>query len=161
MGKILQVNPEQFEAWAFRAVLAHLNNEPTEEGRCRMRALEHWEHNGQVDHIIGRELSKKYRFAEGSEYQRRALVYEPRLLPAKIQLAHDLLRLGQELEGWKLASEVFDADQYNVVANNLVELRNNLSQFSTLERNGFVVRMDRTEAEVYGELVLELLDEAT
>ncbi len=156
--KILKVNPERFEAWAFRAVLAHLNNEPTEEGRCRKGALKHWEHNGLVDHIIGRELSKKYRFVEGSEYQRRALVYEPRLLPARIQLAHDLLRLGQELEGWKLAEEVFDADQYNVVANNLVELRNNLSKFSTIERNGFVVRMDRTEAEVYGELVLELLE---
>ncbi len=156
--KILKVNPERFEAWSYRAVLAHLNNDAAEEGRCRTRALKHWEHNGLVDHIIGRELSKKYRFAEGSEYQRMALLYEPGLLTAKIQLAHDLLRLGQELEGWKLAEEVFDADQYNVVANNLVELRDNLSQFATIERNGFVVRMDRVEAEVYGELVLELLE---
>jgi len=159
IDRILKVNPERYEAWAFRAVLAHLNNEPVEEGRCRTRALEHWQHNPRVDYIIGRELSQKYRFKEGSVYQRRALVYDALFLPARIQLAHDLLRLGQELEGWTLAGEVFDADQYNVVANNLVELQNNLSKYATIERDGFVVRMDRTEAEVYGELVLELLKE--
>jgi tetratricopeptide (TPR) repeat protein len=158
--KILDVNPHQAKAWAFRAVIAHLNNDPIDEGKCRSRALEFWRHSPRVDHLIGQELSRKYRFQEGSVYQRRALVFEPGFLPAKIQLAHDLLRLGQELEGWKLASEVFDADQYNVVANNLVALRDNLSQFATLERNGFVVRMDRLEAAVYGELVLRLLDEA-
>ena len=158
--KILKVNPHQPEAWALRAVIAHLNNNPIEEGRCRSQALEYWQHNPRVDHLIGRELSQKYRFDEGSVYQRRSLVYEPNFLPAKIQLAHDLLRLGQELEGWKIAGEVFDADQYNVVANNLVALRDNLSQFATIEKDGFVVRMDRLESAVYGDLVLELLTEA-
>ncbi len=37
-------------------------------------------------------------------------------LPAKMQLAQDLLRLGQEEEGWRLADEVSRADGYNVVA---------------------------------------------
>ncbi len=161
LQKVLSVNPECPHAWAFRAVLAHLNNDPTAEAKCRSRALKYWRGNPEVDYLIGRELSRKYRFLEGSTYQRRALLYEPGYQKAKIQLAHDLLRLGQELEGWKLAEEVFDADQYNVVANNLVALRDNLSKFATVERNGFVVRMDRREAEVYSELVLELLDEAS
>ena len=161
LKRVLKVNPECPNAWAFRAVLAHLNNDPTAEGKCRNRALKYWRGNAEVDYLIGRELSKKYRFLEGSTYQRRSLLYDAGYLPAKIQLAHDLLRLGQELEGWKLAEEVFDADQYNVVANNLVALRDNLSKFATVERNGFVVRMDRREAAVYSELVLELLDEAS
>lgn len=161
LQEISNVNPECPQAWAFRAVLAHLNNDPTAEGNCRKRALKHWRGNPEVDYLIGRELSQKYRFLEGSIYQRRALLYDPDYQNAKIQLAHDLLRLGQELEGWKLAEEVFDADQYNVVANNLVALRDNLSEFTTVERNGFVVRMDRLEAEVYSDLVLDLLDEAS
>ena len=81
-------------------------------------------------------------------------------VPAKIQLAHDLLRLGQELEGWKLAEEVFGADQYNVVANNLVALRDNLGKFATLEEGGFVVRMAQNEADIYGRQVLDLLVDA-
>ena len=160
IAKVLEVNPHQPEAWAYKAVLAHLNSDHEEEGRCRSKALEFWKSNPMVDHLIGLQLSRKYRFTESVEYQRRALVLDARFAPAKIQLAHDLLRLGQELEGWKLAEEVFDADQYNVVANNLVALRDNLGKFSTLEEDGYVVRMAQNEADIYGRQVLDLLIDA-
>ena len=133
---------------------------PAKEGEYRSRALSNWQANPEVDHIIGRELSEKYRFEEGEKYQRRAVAYDNRYLPAKMQLAHDLLRLGQELEGWKLADEVFDEDQYSVVAHNLVTLRDEISKFKTLQHDGFVVRMDAREAEIYGQRVLNLLSRA-
>lgn len=157
LKQVLDVNPGQPVAWAYRAVIAHLANEPAKEGEYRANALADWPGNPNVDHVIGRELSEKYRFKEGEKYQRRSIVYDKNYLPAKIQLAHDLLRLGQELEGWKLADEVFDADQYSVVAHNLVTLRDQISKFRTLEQDGFVVRMDSAEAEIYGPRVLELL----
>ena len=62
-----------------------------------------WTSNPRVDSTIGRKLSQKYRFAEGAQYQRRALQIDASYLPAKMQLAQDLLRLGQEEEGWRLA----------------------------------------------------------
>ncbi len=158
--KILDVNPEQTEAWAYRAAIAHLENDHKAEGEYRGRALKHWQANPMVDHLIGTKLSQKYRFKEGETYQRRALTYDPFLTKAKIQLAHDLLRLGQELEGWKLADEVFDEDQYSVVAHNLVNLRNHIAKFATLEDNGFIVRMDSAESEIYGDHVLQLLRDA-
>ena len=157
LEKVQKVNPKLPKAWAYRAAIAHLQNLPQQEGEFRERAFAGWLGNPEVDHLIGRELSEKYRFAEGEKYQRRALVYDENFLPAKIQLAHDLLRLGQELEGWKLADEVFNEDQYSVVAYNLVTLRDELAKFKTLERGGFVVRMGAEEAEIYGDRVLELL----
>ena len=158
--KVLAVNPHHPEAWAYRAVLAHLASKHDEEGRCLREALKHWSSNPRVDHLIGLQLSRKYRFLESVRYQRRSLVMDADYVPAKIQLAHDLLRLGQELEGWKLAEEVFDADQYNVVANNLVALRDNLGKFATLEEDGFVVRMAQNEADIYGRQVIDLLVDA-
>jgi tetratricopeptide (TPR) repeat protein len=158
--KVLAVNPHQPDAWAYKAVLSHLASKHDEEGRCRGEALKHWTSNPRVDHLIGLQLSRKYRFTESVAYQRRALTMDGNYMPAKIQLAHDLLRLGQELEGWKLAEEVFDADQYNVVANNLVALRDNLGKFATLEEDGFVVRMSQNEADIYGQQVLDLLVDA-
>lgn len=157
---VFAVNPHQPEAWAYKAVLAHLAADYDEEGRCRGKALQHWKSNPHIDHLIGLQLSKKYRFTESVAYQRRSLTMDDGYLPAKIQLAHDLLRLGQEREGWKLAEEVFDADQYNVVANNLVALRDNLGKFTTLEDRGFVVRMAQNEANIYGQQVLALLVDA-
>jgi tetratricopeptide (TPR) repeat protein len=113
-----------------------------------------------VDHLIGRKLSQKYRFAEGESYQRRSLQLDGSYLPAKIQLCQDLLRLGQEEEGWRLADEVYDRDGYNVVAHNLVTLQDNLARFETLESGRFIVRMESREARIYGDRVLRLLEHA-
>ena len=103
LKKVLNVNPKHPIAWAYRAAMAHLANDPEKESEHRRRALADWPGNPNVDHVIGRELSEKYRFQEGEAYQRRSIEIDKDFLPAKIQLAHDLLRLGQELEGWMLA----------------------------------------------------------
>lgn len=161
IDKVLALNPDHPEALAYRATIAHLENDFEMEFEFRKQALGHWRGNPNVDHVIGRELSEKYRFAEGQKYQRRALVFDESFLPAKVQLAHDLLRLGQEVEGWKLADEVFDRDQYSVLAHNLLMLRDEMASFKTLSQDGFLVRMSPREAAIYGDRVLELLDRAS
>jgi tetratricopeptide (TPR) repeat protein len=113
-----------------------------------------------VDYLIGRKLSQKYRFAEGAAYQRQALKFDPEYLPAKIQLAQDLLRLGAEQGGWTMAEEVHNRDAYNIEAYNLVNLRDNLAEFETLRAEGFIIRMDQLEAGVYGDEVVKLLQQA-
>jgi tetratricopeptide (TPR) repeat protein len=160
LKKALDVNPLEARAWAYRAVLAHLRGDKEGEASARRRALAHWPTNPEVDHLIGRKLSQKYRFAEGSALQKAALTLAPEYLPAKVQLCQDLLRLGDETEGWKLAAEIFSKDGYNVVAYNLVTLRERLADFQTLEADGFVVRMEKREADIYGQRVLALLRRA-
>ncbi|UCG48344.1 MAG: tetratricopeptide repeat protein [Phycisphaerales bacterium] len=160
LDRVVAVNPWRPEAWAYRALLSHLANDPNAADGHRAKALKFWPTNPQVDYLIGRKLSQKYRFAEGAEYQRRALKFDPNHLPAKIQLAEDLLRLGDERGGWALADEVHSADAYNVQAYNLVNLRDNLSKFRTLETDGFIVKMEEREAAVYGDRVAGLLREA-
>jgi tetratricopeptide (TPR) repeat protein len=157
LKRVRDVNPHEPRAWAYQAVLAHLRNDRDGEAAARQSALECWSTNPEVDHLIGRKLSQKYRFAEGSAYQRRALELDPDYQPARIQLCQDLLRLGQEDEGWKLAAEIFASDAYNVVAFNLTTLRDRLAGFKTLEADGFLVRMDPREAQLYGRRVLDLL----
>ncbi|MCA1685160.1 MAG: hypothetical protein LC745_04090, partial [Planctomycetia bacterium] len=160
LARALDVNPREPRAWAYRAVLAHLKNDAEGEASARTSALARWSSNPEVDHLIGRKLSQKYRFAEGSACQKRALELDPDYLPAKVQLCQDFLRLGDEDEGWKLADEVFARDGYNVLAFNLVTLRDRLKGFRTLKGDGFVVRMDAREADLYGDRVLSILRRA-
>ena len=160
LSRVAAVNPKHPLASAYRAVLAHLRGDSAMEEEFRSKALGLWKENPEVDHLIGKKLSQKYRFAEGSEYQRRALKSSPGFAPARIQLAQDLLRLGKEEEGWKLANEAFNTDGYNVVAHNLVELQGHLDKFKSLESDGIIARMDAREAEIYGGRVLELLQRA-
>jgi len=159
------VNPRHPETWAYRCVLAHLATPDPVGGskaveQTRANALKDWSTNPQVDYLIGRKLSQDYRAASGAAYQRQALKFDPDYLPAKIQLAQDLLRLGHEDEGWKLADEVHNRDAYNVQAYNLVNLRDHLSKFKTLQGGKFLLRMDEREAALCGDMVVDLLQQA-
>lgn len=160
LKKIESVNPNRPEMWAFRAVLAHLRNDAEAEEAARTAGLKFWKTNPEVDHIIGRKLSQKYRFAEGSKYQRHAVQFDARYLPAKVQLAQDLLRLGKEDEGWDLAEQVSKADAYDISAFNLVTLHDTLAKFQVLTNEHFTLRMARNESEIYGPQALELLEKA-
>ncbi len=160
LDRVQAVNPWDPDAWAYRAVLAHLQNQPAAEQSARQTALKFWPTNPRADHLIGRKLSQKYRFTEGAAHQRQALKFDRSYLPAKAQLAQDLLRLGEESEGWRLAEEVQKEDGYDVEAYNLANLHDTMDKFTTLLNGEFRVRMGRQEAALYGMQVLELLGRA-
>jgi hypothetical protein len=160
LASIEKINPNHPELWAYRAVIAHLHAEADEEKEHEERALKFNATNPRVAHLIGLKLSQKYRFAEGSAFQRKALSWDARYLPAKFQLAQDLMRLGEEEEGWKLAEAVHAADAYNVGAYNLVTLKDTLSKFQTFTNDIFVLRMDQHERSIFGDDVMELLTNA-
>ena len=160
LDRALKVNPWHPEAWAYRAVLAHLRNDLPGEKAARATALKYWTTNPRVDHLIGTKLSQKYRFAEGAACQRQALAFDPAYLPARIQLAEDLLRLGGESEGWQLAEQVHKQDGYDVTAYNLTTLRGTMQKFQTLTNQDFVLRMSASEAALYGDRALALLQRA-
>jgi tetratricopeptide (TPR) repeat protein len=157
---VLHVNPYHPEALAYRAVLANLRNDVQQEKQFRADALKYYQTNPQVDHLIGLKLSQKYRFAEGAAAQRRALEFEPEYLPARRQLAEDLLRLGQADEGWALADSVHKDDGYDVTAYNLTTLHDQMVKFQTLSNADFIIRMSPHEAGLYGDRVLDLLSRA-
>src|SRR5262249_883368 len=61
LERVLAVDAGEPRAWAFNAVLAHLQNDAAGEDRARGRALAPWPANPEVDWLIGRKLSEKYR----------------------------------------------------------------------------------------------------
>jgi len=157
---LLSINPNHQEAFGLKAVIAHLAGDFEAEASLRQKALTTWGENPNVDHLIGKKLSEKYRFTEGAAYQRRALELDSGFVPAKFQLSQDLLRIGQNEVGWELAKQVADEDPYNVVAINLLNLNSKLSQFASIEENGIILRMSSDEAGIYGQSVMDLLSEA-
>lgn len=160
LAEVFKINPKNADALAYRAVLCHLRNQPDAEKAARLEALKPWPRNPRVDHLIGQKLSAKYRFAEGAKHQRRALELDKDYLRARIHLAEDLLRLGEEKEGWELAEQVHAIDGYDVLAYNLVTLKETLDQFTMVTNEWFSVRMSKHEAAVYGHRVLDLLSRA-
>lgn len=160
LARALQVNPWHPEAWAYRAIIAQLKNDAKAEAAAQSSACKFWPGNPQVEYLIGRKLSQKYRFTEGAAHQQKALQFDPDYLPAKIQLAQDFLRLGLEFDGWELVNDVHTADGYDVTAYNLSTLHETLGKFRTLTNQDFILRMTPSEADIYGDRVLALLQRA-
>ena len=160
IAQVVEINEHRPEAWAYRAVIAHLKGNDKQEQLFRDTALSTWRENPEVDYLIGRKLSEKYRFTEGAAYQRSAIKFDPDFLPARVQLCQDLLRLGREEEGWTLAELAHDEDGYNTLTFNLLNLQDALSKFRTIENDNFILRMDTREADIYGQRVLKLLERA-
>ena len=149
------------EAWALRAAVAHLS--AAGEGKiqaAREKGLKRWAENPAVDHILGRVISRAYRFAEGAAHQRQSLRFAPDYLPAKVQLCHDLLRLGEEEEAWKLAADIRQQDGYNIQAHNIGQLEKEMSGYVTRSYPDFILKMPKRDWPVYGESALALLREA-
>ena len=158
--QVLKINVHDWSAWAYLAVISHLQGQYEREQLMRAAALSPWTSNPAVDHLIGKKLSDNYRFEEGAAYQRQSLAMDTASEPAKFQLAQDLLRLGEDAIGWQIASDVAKEDPYNVVAHNLVTLSDRLKEFTVLRADGLQVRMSMSEAEIYGDRVLDLLTTA-
>ncbi|MDF1738731.1 MAG: tetratricopeptide repeat protein [Verrucomicrobiales bacterium] len=158
---VLAMNPRHPLAWTYSAILAELVEPNSGEfDVAREKALSVWKNNPEIDHVIGRVLSKKYRYAEGAAAQRRALEFDPQYLPAKLQLALDYLRLGEVEKAWPLAKEVGAADEYNVLAYNLEVLQKEIDSFASVTTDDFIIRLPPEEAPIYGDQVVSLLTDA-
>lgn len=159
--RVISVNPKHPGAWAVKAAIDDLARADAGAFEAsRKNALEIWPENPEVDHLIGRILSRNYRFAEGAARQQAAMAFDPAYLPAKLQLAHDNLRLGDEDTAFRLAAEVSEADPYDVLSYNLTVLRDEIAKFVTLQSPDFTIRMPANEAEIYGDRAMALLTEA-
>ncbi len=147
------------EAWAYRTALRTLLGEGEDAiAEARAKALERNAKNAEVPHVAGRILSRRYRFAEGAALQREALEMDPGHLEAKLQLASDLMRLGEDEEAWSLVEEVADRDRFNVLAFNYTVLRDVLAEYETVETEHFRVRMKPEDVPIYGDRVMSLLE---
>lgn len=160
LSQVLEVNPHHPEALAYRSVLAELRNDPDAAKKFRADALKYWDTNPRIDYLIGEKLAQKYRFVEAAAEQKRALEFDPSYLPARRDLANDMLRLGKDDEGWALAQSVHSQDDYDVTSYNLVTLHDQMAKFRTLTNDHFIVEMSAHEAELYGDRVLDLLGRA-
>jgi tetratricopeptide (TPR) repeat protein len=160
LALVLKVNPHQPQALAYRSILATIRNDPDAEAKCRADALKYWKTNPEVDYLIGTKLAHKYRFVEAAAAQRRALDFDPAYIPASRELAEDLLRLGNDEEGWSVAQDARSRDNYDVTLYNLVTLKDAMAKFETVSNADFSVRMTPHEAALYGDRVLALLERA-
>lgn len=157
---VIDVNEHSAQAWALRSAIASILADDAKAKSARGSALSVWPENPEVDLVIGRCLSRAYRFAEAAEHLRASLKFDAAHLSTKVQLCHVLMRLGQEAEAWKLAEEIRTTDSYNLQAHNIGLLEKEVAKFAIRTFDDFIIKLPERDWDVYGDRALTLLREA-
>ncbi len=160
LARVFSTNPHSPDAHALQAVIHHLQHNLQAADDSQAAAVRFSVRSPRVDYLIGRKLSQKYRFTEGAAFQKKALETDPLYQNASIQLAQDLLRLGEDVAGWQAAATAHQGDGYHVTLFNLLQLKDRLDNFATLRSDRFQLRMEKREAAIYGSQAMQLLENA-
>ena len=160
LADLLAVNPLHLEGLSLQAAAFFLADRPQEAASVRQQVLAVNPRASVAFRVSGRVAARHYRFAEGLDFQRRALEIDPDDYRARLLLSLDLLRLGRDGEARAELEKVFAADPYDVRTYNLLNVSDAIAEFSSVRRGIFHLQMPAMEAEILAGDALALLEEA-
>ena len=160
LAEVLAVNPNHLEALALQAAGRFLQDDHAGLAAVQELALAFNPHDSGVYRVAGRVASRHYRFEAGRRLQEQALEVDAEDVEARLLLAFDLLRLGEDARARAELERAFAEDPYSVRAYNLLGAADAIDAFRTVERGIFRLQLPGPEAEVLSEEMLGLLSEA-
>lgn len=160
LKKITSINKNQPEILSYQACFSLLKNDFKAAEDLRKKALDKFKNNPKVDHQIGHFLAYKGKFKRSNKYLENSLKIDMTYQPALVDLSLNLLRLGDTEKGFKLAAEIAEKDPYNLTAFNLLQLYDVFKKMVVVENKHFKVRLNKYDADLYGDHVLDYLMEA-
>ena len=156
----LGVNPGSPETYALLATAFHAQEQAGEYEAARKRALDIDPGYGRLYEVIADQLTRRYRFREAVEMGRKAIETDPSLWSAYAGLGINLTRIGEMEEGRRMLDRAFDSDPFNTRTYNTLELLDSFEDYETRVSDHVTLKLHRDEDAVYGQLALELLEEA-
>ncbi len=160
LERVEAVNAADPRPKAMRVVMALIEADEEAAAEWRTKAMAGRRMDPTIDYHIGEWMSSMMRFQEAVPYLRASLEIDSEFLPAKVALGQNLLRTGEEDEAWVILEGVSDRDQYNVAVYNLLALHDEIEDYEIINRKNFIVRMEASEAALFGDRVLDLLEQA-
>jgi tetratricopeptide (TPR) repeat protein len=154
--KALDVNPSSLDALALLAALAYVEDRVPDFEAQVAKVLSIAPRHADVYRVAAQHTAHAYRFDEAVALVRRALDLDSRHQPALADLGMYLLRTGDERGAREALETSFKLNPYDVVTYNLLEMMDTLDTFVTTEAADVVLRMDKEDAAVLQEPVLEL-----
>ncbi len=157
LQKALAVNPSSLEARSLLAGLAYVEDRLDEFKVEADKVLAIAPRYGDVYRVAAALLARNYRFEEAVTLTRRALQLDPRSPRALADLGLHLLRTGDEPPARIALESSFEADPFNVVTFNLLQMMDTLDQFVTIEAgDDIILKMHKDEAPVLGDYAMRI-----
>ena len=156
LDRALAINERRLEARSLVAAIAYVEDRVDDFEAEVQRVLEINPTYGDVFRAAGNLTARNYRFEEAVSLVRRGLEIDPDNIRSYAELGMHLLRTGDEPAARQALERSFEADPYDVITYNLLEMLDTLDEFVTFEQGDLIVRLHPDEAPVLKDYVLEL-----
>jgi len=115
---------------------------------------------GDVYRVTAARAASTFLYEDAVAFARKAVSIEPDNLRARADLGLHLLRIGEEREARSALEAAFDADPYDIVTFNLLQMLDTLDGFATVKAGNSVIRLDQAEAPVLRHYAVPIVEEA-
>ncbi|MFN7914937.1 MAG: tetratricopeptide repeat protein [Vicinamibacterales bacterium] len=158
--KALAVNPNSLDGHALMAALAYIEDKQPEFEENIQKVLALSPKYGEAYRKAGELASHNYRFDEAVTLVRKGLALDPQNAKALGDLGAHLLRTGDEQGARTALEQSFAIHGSDFVVKNLLDMMDRLDQFVTVREGDFVIRMDKSDAVVMQDEVVQLAKDA-
>jgi tetratricopeptide (TPR) repeat protein len=156
----LAVNPRNPAAQALAAAMAYVEGRSADYETAVSAALAVNPAYGDVYRVTAARAASAYLYEDAVTLARKATALEPDSVRAQADLGLHLLRVGDERAARRALETAFDADPYDVITFNLLQMLDTLDRFATVEAGGAILRLDPAEAPVLRYYAAPLVEEA-
>ena len=160
IDRALDINDQSLEARSLVAAVAYVEDRLDDfEGEVE-RVLAINPLYGDVYRVAGNRTARNYRFEEAVALVRRGLEIDAENTRSYAELGLHLLRTGDEPAARQALERSFEADPFDTVTFNLLNMLDSLDEFETFEEGDLIVRLHQDEAAVLKAYVLPLAQRA-
>ena len=156
----LAANPRSPAAHALAAAVAYVEGRSADYEAAAAAALAVNPAYGDVYRVTAARAASTFLYEDAVALARKAVALEPDNLRARADLGLHLLRIGEEREARSALEAAFDADPYDIVTFNLLQMLDTLDGFATVKAGGAVIRLDQAEAPVLRHYAVPIVEEA-
>lgn len=156
--KAVAENPRDEDALGRLAASCRLLVDPVGAAAAEMAALANNPRPANFYAALGERLFDRRKYHSAERAFLLAAAADPRRADAPIGLGMLYMQIGRETEAKGLFDAAFDADPFNVRANNMIEVLGHMASYTPVESRHYTVLIDPTQDELLGRYMSRYLE---
>ena len=144
-----KINPSSMELFSIYAALYELDGKYGKRDDYIKRAVSVNPASVEVYNLLSVVSEQKYRFKKAVEWAEKAIDADPGHWRGYFLAGNNLLHLGEEKKGYKLLSESFAKNSFNVIAYNILNVLDRdfkYHEFNSYDTEHFTVKISKSDA---------------
>ncbi|NQT50813.1 tetratricopeptide repeat protein, partial [bacterium] len=160
---VLDVNPNDLAALSLLAAHHEARGKPAERDAVVKQVLRLNSHHADLYTTLARAGERRRQFPRAVEWARQAIETDPGHWEGYYIADMNLLRIGEEREGYQLVGRAFKLNPFNVWAYNMLNVLDRdfkQKRFEQFETDHFVVKLPTSQSAILWPYVQTVLEEA-